>query len=203
MATPWPVRKDGDDGGCELCHNEYDNTQNECPVAIRERILFLREREAQKVKVRQQQQEGKEEGDGDMATGVATGQEEEEEEEEALAALALLPTPPGYKGASHIYRPSDPLPAVPPPLPSLMAIHSQQPNEEFPFNFGVRMRRSDPSHPRFYDTIYWHCLASDKCRACNVNKTRSGTCPAPGTTSSFLYYPFEASIRWLDCLSIA
>ena len=61
---PLACAEDGDDGGCELCHNEYDNTQNECPVAIRERILFLREREVQKVKVRQQQQEGKEEGDG-------------------------------------------------------------------------------------------------------------------------------------------
>ena len=144
-AEPWPIRKIGQDGGCELCHNEYDNVKNECPVAIRERILLLREKERQK--------QDKATANGKDVTSTETVNDLDDDE--ALDALALVPAPAGYDGGSHIYRASDPLPALPPPMPALIASHSPQQNEEFPFNFGIRLRHSDPSHPRFHDTIYF------------------------------------------------
>ena len=182
-ASMWPVARSGNDGGCELCHNEYGNISNTCSVAVRQRILALREMKekmetaaTRKKEKKEQQHDKRRHSPLTGAKDTGDGEEKEENDDEDLLELTSVPRPKDYEGSLEIITVNSSMPPPPPRFPWLLAMHSPQPNEEFPFNFGVRLRKNDPLDPRYHDTIYFHCLASDKCRACSIDKRkRSGT----------------------------
>jgi hypothetical protein len=139
--------------------------------------------------------------DADSDDGVGSdGEDAVGKAELDLEAMSLVPVPKGYDGHYTITTASHLLPPESPPFPSLLALHSQHANEEFPFNFGLRLRKSDPSDPRYHDTIYFHCLASDKCRASRIHTAVSYDTDRSGTRSGTSYT--ESGIISYDCTPI-